>query len=128
VLISIDDKTAIQAKSRIHLITDNGSSHASAATTVLARAHPRLAVTCTPEYASVGSTWWGHGWGVLTRRLLRRGGLEAQIIAFTIWHSKNARPCTWSGDAGDGHARCLARRRLPNPRPHSRKPHDRNAQ
>ena len=43
--------------------------------------------------------------GVLTRRLLRRGDftsrddLEAKITSFTIRHNKNARPYKWNYDA-----------------------------
>jgi transposase len=107
---------------RIHLIMDNGSSHTSAATRTWLTAHPRFAVTCTPKHASwlnMIEQWFG----VLTRRLLRRGDfasrddLEAKITAFTIRHNKNARPCKWSYDAGAEHARYLARHPRPEPAP-----------
>jgi len=71
--------------------------------------------------------------GVLTRRLLRRGDftsrddLEAKITAFTIRHNKNARPCKWSYDADAGHARYLARHPSPELAPALPKPHDSNA-
>jgi transposase len=107
---------------RIHLILDNGSSHASAATRAWLAAHPRFAVTYTPRHASwlnMIEQWFG----VLTRRLLRRGDfasrddLEAKITAFTIRHNKNARPHKWSCDADAGHARYLARHPRPEPAP-----------
>src|SRR6266516_6811649 len=97
---------------RIHLICDNGSSHTSAATRAWLAAHPRFAITCTPKHASwlnMVEQWLG----VLTRRLLRRGSfasrhdLDAQIIAFTIRHNKNARPYRWGYDADAEHARYL---------------------
>jgi transposase len=107
---------------RIHLIMDNGSSHTSAATRAWLAAHPRIAVTCTPKHASwlnMIEQWFG----VLTRRLLRRGDftsrddLEAKITAFTIRHNKNARPYKWSYDAGAEHARYLERHPQPDPVP-----------
>lgn len=66
---------------------------------------PGLCATCTPRHASwlnMAEQWFG----VLTRRLLRRGefasrdDLDAKITAFTIQHHKNARPYSWSYDAG----------------------------
>ncbi len=57
---------------RIHLIMDNGSSHTSKATRAWLAAHPRFAVTHTPKHASwlnMTEQWFG----VLTRKLLRRG-------------------------------------------------------
>ena len=103
---------------RIHLICDNGSSHTSRATRAWLSAHPRFEVTYTPKHASwlnMIEQWFG----VLTRRLLRRGSfasrhdLDAQIIAFTIRHNKNARPYRWSYDADADHARYLERHRQP---------------
>ena len=97
---------------RIHLIMDSGPSRTSAATRAWLAAHPRFAVTYTPKHASwpnMIEQWFG----VLTRRLLRRGDfasrddLEAKIIAFTIRHNKNARPYKWSYDADADHARYL---------------------
>lgn len=61
--------------------------------------------------------------GVLTRRLLRRGDfasrddLEAKITTFTIRHNKNARAYKWSYDADADHARYLARHLQPGPAP-----------
>jgi hypothetical protein len=61
--------------------------------------------------------------GVLTRRLLRRGDftarddLEAKITAFTIRHNKNARPYRWSYDADAEHARYLERHLSLEPAP-----------
>jgi transposase len=110
----------IPSSLRIHLIMDNGSSHTSAATRAWLAAHPRFAVTCTPKHASwlnMIEQWFG----VLTRRLLRRGDftsrddLEAQITAFTIRHNKNARPYKWSYDADAEHARYLQRHPGPEP-------------
>jgi transposase len=107
---------------RIHLICDNGSSHTSAATRAWLAAHPRFCVTYTPKHASwlnMIEQWFG----VLTRRLLRRGDfasrdeLEAKITAFTIRHNKNARPYRWSYDAGADHARYLERHTGPEPEP-----------
>jgi transposase len=107
---------------RIHLIMDNGSSHTSAATRAWLAAHSRFAVTHTPKHASwlnMIEQWFG----VLTRRLLRRGDfasrddLEAKITAFTIRHNKNARPCKWNYDADADHARYLERHRQPRPEP-----------
>jgi DDE superfamily endonuclease len=89
-------------------------------------------VTHTPRHASwlnMIEQWFG----VLTRRLLRRGDfasrddLEAKITAFTIRHNKNARPYKWSYDADADHARYLERHPSPKPCPPSRKPPDRNA-
>ena len=105
---------AIPPHLRIHLIMDNGSSHTSAATRAWLAAHPRFAVTYTPKHASwlnMIEQWFG----VLTRRLLRRGDfasrddLEAKITAFTIRYNKNARPYKWSYDADAEHARYLQR-------------------
>jgi len=107
---------------RIHLIMDNGSSHTSRATRAWLAAHPRLAVTYTPKHASwlnMIEQWFG----VLTRRLLRRGDftsrddLDAKITAFTIRYNKNARPYRWSYDADAEHARYLERHRQPEPLP-----------
>jgi transposase len=107
---------------RIHLIMDNGSSRTSRATRAWLAAHPRFAVTYTPEHAS----WLNmiEQWSeVLTRRLLRRGDfasrddLDAKITAFTIRHSKNARPYRWSYDADAEHARYLERHPQPGPLP-----------
>jgi transposase len=111
---------------RIHLIMDNGSSHTSRATRAWLAARPRFSVTYTPKHASwlnMIEQWFG----VLTRRLLRRGDftsrdeLEAKITAFTIRHNKNARPYKWSYDAGAEHARYLERRPEPEP-PHAALP------
>ena len=61
--------------------------------------------------------------GVLTRRLLRRGDftsrddLEAKITSFTIRHNKNARPYKWSYDADAEHSRYLARHPKAEPAP-----------
>lgn len=107
---------------RIHLIMDNGSSHTSRATRAWLAAHPRFAVTYTPKHASwlnMIEQWFG----VLTRRLLRRGDftsrddLDAKITAFTIRYNKNARPYKWSYDADAEHARYLERHRQPEPLP-----------
>ena len=107
---------------RIHLICDNGSSHTSAATRAWLAAHPRFQVTYTPKHASwlnMVEQWFG----VLTRRLLRRGDfasrddLEAKITAFTIRHNRHARPYNWSYDADADHARYLERHRQPEPVP-----------
>ncbi len=104
----------------IHLVMDNGSSHTSAATRAWLAAHPRFSVTYTPKHASrlnIIEQWFG----VLTRRLLRRGGfasrddLEAKITAFTIRHNRNARPYRWSDDAAADHARYLERHPVPEP-------------
>jgi len=103
---------------RIHLIMDNGSSHTSRVTRAWLAAHPRVTVTCTPKHASwlnMIEQWFG----VLTRRLLRRGeftsrdDLEAKITAFTIRYNKTARPYRWSYDAGTEHARYLQRHHQP---------------
>ena len=59
--------------------------------------------------------------GVLTRKLLARGDftsredLETRITAFTIRHSKRARPYKWSYDADAGHVRYLERHPQPEP-------------
>ncbi|HYA49843.1 MAG TPA: IS630 family transposase [Streptosporangiaceae bacterium] len=109
---------AIPPHLRIHLIMDNGSSHTSAATRSWLAARPRFQVTYTPKHASwlnMIEQWFG----VLTRRLLRRGeftsrdDLEAKITAFTIRYNKNARPYQWSYDADADHARYLARHHDP---------------
>lgn len=105
---------------RIHLIMDNGPSHTSRATRAWLAAHPRFAVTYTPKHASwlnMIEQWFG----VLTRRLLRRGDftsrddLEAKITALTIRHNKTARPYRRSYDAGADHARYLERHPRPEP-------------
>jgi transposase len=107
---------------RIRLIMDNGSSHTSRATRAWLAARPRFSVTYTPKHASwlnMIEQWFG----VLTRRLLRRGDftsrddLEARITAFTIRHNKHARPYKWSYDADADHARYLERHPLPEPSP-----------
>jgi transposase len=104
---------------RIHLIMDNGSSHTSRATQTWLQAHPRISVTYTPVHASwlnMIEQWFG----VLTRRLLRRGDftsrddLDAKITTFTIRHNKNARPYKWSYDADAEHARYLTRHPQPD--------------
>jgi transposase len=106
----------------IHLIMDNGSSHTSTATRAWLAAHPRFTVTYTPKHASwlnMIEQWFG----VLTRRLLRRGDftsrddLEAKITAFTIRYNKHARPYKWSYDADTDHARYLERHRQPEATP-----------
>jgi transposase len=97
----------------IHLIMDNGSSHTSRATRAWLAAHPRITVTCTPStsWLNMIEQWFG----VLTRKLLRRGDftsredLETRITAFTIRHNKRARPHKWSYDADAEHARYLER-------------------
>ncbi len=105
---------------RICLIMDNGSSHTSRATRAWLAAHPRFAVTYTPKHAS-WLNMTGQWFGVLTRRLLRRGDftsrddLEARITAFTIRHNKNARRYRWSYDADAVHARYLQRHPQPEP-------------
>lgn len=107
---------------RIHLIMDNGSSHTSRVTKAWLAAHPRFSATYTPKHASwlnMIEQWFG----VLTRRLLRRGDftsrsdLEAKITAFTIRYNKNARPYRWSYDADTEHARYLERHPSPEPAP-----------
>lgn len=107
---------------RIHLIMDNGSSHTSRATRAWLAARPRFSVTYTPKHASwlnMIEQWFG----VLTRRLLRRGeftsrdDLEAKITVFTIRHNKNARPYRWSYDADADHARYLERHPRSEPVP-----------
>ena len=107
---------------RIHLIMDNGSSHTSKATRAWLAAHPRFTVTYTPKHASwlnMIEQWFG----VLTRRLLRRGDftsrddLEAKITTFTIRYNKTARPYRWSYDADAEHARYLERHPQPKPVP-----------
>jgi transposase len=117
----------------IHLIMDNGSSHNSRATRAWLAAHPRITVTCTPKHASwlnMIEQWFG----VLTRKLLRRGDftsrevLETWITAFTIRHNKPARPYKWSYDADAEHARYLERHPQPEPQTALPKPHDSNAQ
>ncbi len=104
---------------RIHLIMDNGSSHTSRATRAWLAAHPRFTVTHTPKHASwlnMIEQWFG----VLTRRLLRRGDftscedLEAQITAFTVRYNRTARPYQWRYDAEAAHARYLARHPQPS--------------
>jgi transposase len=99
---------------RIHLIMDNGSSHTSKATRAWITARPRFSVTYTPKHASwlnMIEQWFG----VLTRKLLRRGDftscehLEAQITEFTIRHNETAHPYKWSYDADADHARYLER-------------------
>jgi len=98
----------------IHIIMDNGPSHASAATRAWIAAHPRITVTCTPKHASwldMAELWFT----ILTRRLLRRGeftspaDLAGKITDFAIRHNRTARPFTWTYDAGADHARYLAR-------------------
>jgi transposase len=110
----------IPPRLRIHLIMDNGSSHTSAATRAWLAAHPRFTATYTPKHASwlnMVEQWFG----VLTRRLLRRGDfasrddLETKIIAFTIRHNRNARPYRWAYDADAEHARYLERHNQPEP-------------
>jgi transposase len=116
---------------RIHLIMDNGSSHTSRATRAWLADHPRFSVTYTPKHASwlnMIEQWFG----VLTRRLLRRGDftsrddLETKITAFTIRYNKTARPYKWSYDADAEHARYIERHPSPTPHPPTRKPHDSN--
>ena len=95
---------------RIHPIMDNGSSHTSKATRAQITAHRRFSVTYTPKHASwlnMTEQWFG----VLTRKLLRRGDftsrehLQAQITEFTIRHNQTAHPYKRSYDADAGHAR-----------------------
>ncbi len=63
----------------------------------------------------------GQWFGVLTRKLLRRGDFTSRedpgtrVAAFTIRHDKRARPCKWSYDADAGHARYLERHPQPGP-------------
>ena len=105
VLISIDEKTGIQAKCRPSAVL--GDLHAEA---------------CLLAQHEV-EQWFG----VLARRVLRRGDfgsrddLEAKITAFTIRHNKNARPYKWSYDADAEHARYLERHPQPG-HPHAALP------
>ncbi|HEY3653159.1 MAG TPA: IS630 family transposase [Streptosporangiaceae bacterium] len=121
---------------RIHLILDNGSSHTARATRAWLARHPRFFWTYTPKHASwlnMIEQWFG----VLTRRLLRRGDfanrddLEAQIDEFTLRHNDTARPYRWSYDADAEHAHYLERHPpAPPPEPpnvtHSRCTPERN--
>jgi len=119
-LVALDQ--SISADQHIHLILDNGSSHTSAATRAWLAAHPRFTVTYTPTHASwlnIIEQWFG----VLTRRLLRRGDfttredLEAQIIDFTVAHNDTAEPYQWRYDAEAEHARYLDRHPTQQPAP-----------
>jgi hypothetical protein len=82
------------------------TSHTSRATRAWLAAHPRIT---------------GQWFGVLTRKMLRRGDFTSRedpgtrITAFTIRHNKRARPYKWSYDADAGHARCRGRRPRPGP-------------
>jgi transposase len=107
----------IPPRLRICLIMDNGPARATRAWLA---ARPRFPVTYTPKHASwlnMIEQWFG----VLTRRLLRRGDfasrddLEAKIAAFAIRHNKNARPYKRSYDANAEHARYLQRHPRPEP-------------
>jgi transposase len=107
---------SIPPQLNIHLIMDNGSSHTSKLTRAWVTAHPRFQVTFTPKHGSwlnMIEQWFG----VLTRRLLRRGeftsrdDLENKITAFTVRYNKTARPYTWTYDADADHARYLERRK-----------------
>jgi transposase len=111
-LVMLDERT--DPALRIHLIMDNGSSHTAGATRAWLKARPRFSATYTPKHASwlnMVEQWFG----VLTRRLLRRGDfacredLEAQITAFTILHNETAQPYRWTYDADAEHARYLER-------------------
>jgi transposase len=112
----------IDLRLRIHLIMDNGSSHTSNATRAWLDAHPRFKVTYTPKHAS-WSNMIEQWFGVLTRRLLRRGefvsrdDLDNKITVFTIRHNKTARPYKWSYDAEAEHARYLTRHAEPDSLP-----------
>ncbi len=115
-LAMLDERT--DPAPHIHLIMDNGSSHTAGATRAWLKAHPRFSATYTPKHASwlnMVVQWFG----VLTRRLLRRGDftsredLDAQITAFTILHNKTAQPYQWSYDADAEHARYLERHPSP---------------
>lgn len=99
---------------RIHLIMDNGSSHASKATRAWIAAHPRFAVTHTPKHASwlnMVEQWFS----ILARKLLRRGDftsrddLDRQITDFAIGWNETAHPFKWKYDADAEHARYLQR-------------------
>jgi len=119
-LVTLDQ--SIPPDQRIHLILDNGSSHTSAETRAWLTAHPRFTVTYTPKHASwlnMVEQWFG----VLTRRLLRRGDfatredLEARIIDFTLAQNETAEPYRWRYDAETEHARYLDRHPAPQPEP-----------
>jgi transposase len=104
----------------IHLIMDNGSSRTSRATRAWLAAHPRITVTCTLRHAS-WLNMTGQWSGVVTRKLLRRGDFTSRedpgtrITAFTIRHSKRARPYKRRYDADAEHARYLERHPQPEP-------------
>ena len=116
-LVTLDQQ--VPPDQRLHLILDNGPSHASAETRTWLAAHPRFTVTYTPKHASwlnMIEQWFG----VLTRRLLRRGDfatredLETQIIDFTLAHNETARPYQWRYDAEAEHTRYLDRQPAPS--------------
>ena len=71
--------------------------------------------------------------GVLTRRLLRRGDFasrderEAKITAFTIRHNKNARPCNGATTPTPSTPATSSAIPAPGTQQPSRKPRDRNS-
>jgi hypothetical protein len=75
--------------------------------------------SATAAASSASNSLVEQWFGVLTRRLLRRGDfasrddLEAQIVEFTIKHNKTAQPYRWSYDADAEHARYLERHPSP---------------
>lgn len=100
-LASID--RSVPSALRIHLVLDNGSSHASRQTKAWLAAHPRFQAHYTPKHAS----WLNQVelfFSILARRLLRRGEfasreeLVAKVMAFIADYDRTARPFRWTYD------------------------------
>lgn len=100
-LKTIDRK--VPKRMDVHLVLDNGSSHAAKATKAWLAEHPRFHVHHTPNHAS----WLNQVelfFSILARRLLKRGefdsaeDLVAKIMAFIADYNLRAKPFRWTYD------------------------------
>ncbi len=87
----------------VHLVMDNGSSHAAKATAAWLEVHPRFHAHFTPPHAS----WLNQvemWFSILSRRLLKRGEfasvdeLITRIMAFIADYNSKAKPFRWTYD------------------------------
>ncbi len=96
---------AVDPRSAIHVVLDNGSSHTSKATTQWLTDHPRWVAHFTPKHAS----WVNQVelfFSILQRKVVTNGNftsrddLIAKLIGFITRYDQTARPFRWTY-AGD---------------------------
>jgi len=95
--------TSIDPAKAIHIVLDNGSSHAAKATRAWLAAHPRWHVHWTPVHAS----WLNQAemyFSALTRRVIRHGDFPSRddlinkIETYVIEKNTTAKPYRWTYD------------------------------